>query len=97
MSLSAFMKLYVQEILCCMPLGCCLTVGRFKEYTKHIHKGYQREMLNGDVCFLPNGVGQWGVVQLQGSLYQCGGDTDCKNSDLTILPDTCQSKIPSWN
>lgn len=52
-------------------------------------------MLNGDVCFLPNGVGQWGVVQ--GSLYQCGVDTDCKNSDLTILPDTCQSKIPSWN
>lgn len=38
MSLSAFMKLYVQEILCCMPLGCCLTVGRFKEYTKHIRK-----------------------------------------------------------
>lgn len=25
-------------MLCCILLGCCLTVGMFKEYTKHIHE-----------------------------------------------------------
>lgn len=60
-------------------------------------------MLISDVCSLPRtpaGVGQWGVVQLQRSLYQYGVDVHCENSELTIsinVLDSYQKKMPPWS
>lgn len=53
-------------------------------------------MLISDVYSLPRsptGTGQWGVVQLQRSLY-------CENSELTIsinVLDSYQKKMPPWS